>query len=126
MHQSLEDLARREGINAAAVIAVGAADKDSVLVTGPRRGDELPPRPMERILGESHEVCGTGTLFPNQDGEPILHMHLACGRAGKTITGCVRRGVRVWQVLELVVLELEECTARRLPDPQTGFELLRA
>ncbi len=55
---------------------------------------------------------------------PILHMHLACGREGETITGCVRRGVKVWHVLELILIELTDTTGIRKYDPVTGFELL--
>jgi len=32
-------------------------------------------------------------------------MHMACGREEETITGCVRRGVRTWHVLEVILTE---------------------
>jgi predicted DNA-binding protein with PD1-like motif len=51
-------------------------------------------------------------------------MHLACGREQSTITGCVRRGVKIWHVLEVVITELVDCTAGRPVDPITGFKLL--
>jgi hypothetical protein len=38
----------------------------------------------------------------------MLHMHMACGRNTDTITGCIRNGVTVWQVIE----------------PDLGFNLL--
>ena len=76
------------------------------------------------MLDNVHEVVGTGTLFPDANGTPILHVHLACGRGEQTITGCIRTGVKTWHVLEVVLVELTGCTARRLPDPVTGFELL--
>ncbi len=79
---------------------------------------------MELALGEAHEVAGVGTIFPNARDEPVLHLHMACGREGETRTGCVRRGVRVWHVLEVVVWELTDTGARRMPDAATGFELL--
>ena len=71
-----------------------------------------------------HEVVGTGTLFPNEKGEMLLHMHLACGRENKTTTGCVRKGVKVWQVMEVVIHELVDSTGVRKLDRATGFGLL--
>jgi len=79
---------------------------------------------MERVLDNVHEVAGTGTLFPDADGRPVLHMHMACGRQDQTTTGCVRAGVKVWQILEIILLELVDTPAQRLPDPDLGFVLL--
>ncbi|MDF1590160.1 MAG: DUF296 domain-containing protein [Desulfobacterales bacterium] len=63
-------------------------------------------------------------MFPDETGRPILHMHMACGRKGKTVTGCVRSGVKTWQVMEVILLELVDTRGVRLPDPVTGFKLL--
>jgi predicted DNA-binding protein with PD1-like motif len=52
-------------------------------------------------------------------------MHVACGRGGQAVAGCVRRGVRTWHVLEVILQELTDTAAARLPDPDTGFELLQ-
>ena len=65
------------------------------------------------------------TLFPDENGDPVLHMHVACGRGDSTITGCVRRGVKTWHVLEIVLFELVGSSAVRTPDPATGFKLLQ-
>ena len=51
-------------------------------------------------------------------------MHDACGRTSSTITGCVRMGVKVWQVLEVVLFELVETSAVRKLEPKLGFKLL--
>ena len=80
--------------------------------------------PMEHVLRDVHEVAGVGTLFPNAEGQPVLHMHAAAGRGDEAVTGCVRLGVRVWHVLEVVLWELTGTTGRRVVDPTTGFELL--
>lgn len=124
VHECLEALARKEEIEAAAVIAVGGADMDSLLVVGPEDGRKIPVRPMTRLLHEAHEVVGTGTIFPDDAGRPMLHMHMACGRKERTITGCVRSGVKTWHVLEFIVIEIKGCRARRLADPLIGFKLL--
>jgi predicted DNA-binding protein with PD1-like motif len=51
-------------------------------------------------------------------------MHATAGRGDEAVTGCVRLGVHVWHVLEVVLWELTETTGRRVFDPRTGFELL--
>jgi predicted DNA-binding protein with PD1-like motif len=38
--------------------------------------------------------------------------------------GCVREGVQVWQLMEVVLFELTDTTAARAPDPQLGFKVL--
>ncbi len=125
VHEEIEGLARKESIVAAAVVIVGGADGGSTLVVGPEDGRARPVTPMEYSLPDVHEVAGVGTLFPDEDGTPILHMHVACGRNEETITGCVRTGVRVWEVMEAVLFELVNTTAERVFDPSTGFKLLQ-
>ncbi len=125
IHECLERFAAEHGITHAALTLHGGADAGSRLVTGPRDGAAPPPiEPHITTLDGVHEVVGTGTLFPDANGTPILHVHLACGRGRETITGCIRTGVRTWHVLEVVLTELLDSTARRLPDEATGFELL--
>ncbi len=125
LHESVEAFAREQGVRAAALMALGGADEGSRLIVGPEKGRSQPVMPMELLLDSVHEVAGVGTLFPDADGQPVLHMHIACGRKGETVTGCVRRGVKVWHVLEMVLWELTDTTGRRLPDAATGFELLQ-
>jgi predicted DNA-binding protein with PD1-like motif len=124
LHEKIEVFAREREIKAAALIVLGGADAGSKLVVGPAQGRSHPIVPMERILENVHEISGVGTLFPDANGNPILHMHVASGREGETITGCVRRGVKVWHVGEVVLWELAETTGRRLKDEASGFELL--
>ena len=124
IHEKLEEFARVHLINAAAVIAVGGADEGSKLVVGPEQGRSKPITPMEHILRDVREIAGVGTIFPDKDHNPVLHMHIACGREESTVTGCVRRGVKVWHLLELILFELLNSSASRIFDEQTGFELL--
>ena len=124
VHEEIEKLALEESIRAAALIAVGGADKESALVVGPERGRVSPVVPMEHLLNNVHEIAGTGTLFPDDEGNPVLHMHMACGREASTVTGCIRTGVKVWHVMEIILFELLDTTGVRNPDPTTGFKLL--
>ena len=79
---------------------------------GPEEGRSSPIVPMEHALRDVHEVAGVGTLFPNAEGQPVLHMHVAAGRGEEAVTGCVRLGVRIWHVLEVVLWELTGTTGR--------------
>jgi predicted DNA-binding protein with PD1-like motif len=124
LHETIERFAAEQGIKAAALIAVGGADEGSRLVVGPEQGRVLPVNPLTRVLPDVHEIAGTGTLFPDEEGNPVLHMHLACGREGSTVTGCVRTGVKIWQIGEVILFELTDTTAIRKVDPQLGFKLL--
>jgi predicted DNA-binding protein with PD1-like motif len=125
VHQEIEQFARDHSIEAASLIVIGGADKGSRLIVGPEQGNELPVSSLEYVLENVHEVAGTGTLFPDQDGNPVLHMHMACGRNASTRTGCIRRGVRVWHIMEVILFELLGSKGRRMFDPETGFTLLR-
>jgi len=124
LHEAIEIFAAQKSISAAALIVLGCADEGSTLVVGPREGRTLPIEPMTHILQNVHEVAGVGTVFPDDEGKPILHMHMACGRRAETTTGCVREGVRVWHVMEIILFELLESTGLRLLEPASGFKLL--
>lgn len=79
---------------------------------------------MEHLLDNIHEIAGTGTIFPDEEGNPLLHCHIACGRNVSTVIGCVRTGVKVWHVMEVILFELVDTTGVRVVDTTTGFELL--
>ena len=124
VHEEIEQFARKQSIKAAALIAVGGADKESKLVVGPEDGRTTPVNPLEHVLDNVHEIAGTGTLFPDDEGNPMLHMHMACGRRSATTTGCIRSGVKVWHVMEIILFELINSTGIRTLDDVTGFKLL--
>lgn len=124
IHKELELFCKKKEIKAAAVIIIGGADKGSELITGPEKGRSVTINPMKHILNNVYEVSGNGTIFPDEKGEPLLHMHIACGRETKTITGCVRDGVKVWHIMEVILFELLDCSGVRCFNQQTGFNLL--
>ncbi len=124
IHKTIEEFAAEHNIAAAALIILGGARNHSKLVVGPQNGDAVPINPMIHTLEKTHEIVGTGTLFPDDKGNPSLHMHIASGRKTSTITGCIREGVKVWQVVEIILFELIDTNAARELDPQLGFKLL--
>lgn len=124
VHETLEKFAADRGIRAAAIIVLGGADKGSKLIVGPQQSRAVPVMPMQHELYEAHEVTGTGTIFPDDEGNPVLHLHMSCGREENTVTGCVREGVKVWHIMEVILFEIIGTTATRKPDPEIGFKLL--
>ncbi len=124
LHECVEKFALDQNIRAAWLIAVGGADAGSRMVVGPKQGRSDPIEPQLWELDDAHEVAGVGTLFPGEDGKPLLHMHMAAGRGGKAVTGCVRIGVRTWHVLEVIMVELLDHQSVRELDPKLGFKLL--
>lgn len=124
VHEVIEKFAREKNIQAGFLIVLGGADKGSKLVVGPEQGRATPVVPMQHVLDNVHEVSGTGTIFPDEKGRPVVHVHMACGRKESSKTGCIRTGVKVWHVMEVILIELVNCTAKRIKDHATGFELL--
>ena len=124
VHETLEKFAADHSIRAAAIIILGGADKGSKLIVGPQQSRAVPVMPMQHELYETHEITGTGTIFPDDEGNPVLHLHMACGREENTVTGCIREGVKVWYVMEVIMFEITGTTATRRPDPEIGLKLL--
>jgi len=122
--ESIERFAKENQITHGQVILVGGIGGGEVVV-GPRRSDERPPQPMLVPLDGAHEAAGVGVIAPDAGGNPILHIHAALGRSGKTTTGCLRPGVDTWVVGEVILYELKGVRAARLRDPETGFTLLK-
>jgi predicted DNA-binding protein with PD1-like motif len=121
----LEEFARNQGIERAYCFLVGGIDDGSRIIVGPERA--IPkgrPVPIEYELEGVHEVLGTGTLFPDEEGNPVLHMHVAAGRKGKTSTGCSRAGIEVWNIGEVVFIELLAGRGKRVFEESSGFKKL--
>jgi uncharacterized protein len=121
---ALEGFAENQRITKALCFFLGGAKENSRVVVGPKDGNALPPEAMSTLLKGVHEAVGVGTMFQNENGKPKLHMHAAFGRKQETVTGCVRLGVDVWQIGEVIILELSDTQARRALDEKTGFEFL--
>lgn len=125
IHEELEKFAADHSVKAASLIILGGADKESILITGPLLSRAKTITPMTATLDDAHEILGVGTIFPDSEGKPLLHMHIACGRDKTVKAGCIRKGVKTWHILEVIMTELLDTDARRLPDPVIGFSLLQ-
>jgi predicted DNA-binding protein with PD1-like motif len=122
VYGAVEQIARREGISAAAVLALGGMRAGKV-VTGPERpSGEVVPHVEE--FDDARELVGLGTLFL-REGEPSLHFHAGIGRGQDALVGCPRVAMSVYLVLEVVIIEMLEVNAQRVLDPLSGLHLLR-
>jgi len=120
----IERFAKEKGISVGYAILVGGIG-DGEVVVGPRRSEERPPQPMLLPIDGAHEVVGVGILAPSEKGRPVLHIHAALGRSGKTMTGCLRPGVTTWLVGEVILYEILGVDVARVRDKESGFELLK-
>ncbi|MDH7508131.1 MAG: DNA-binding protein [Methanomassiliicoccales archaeon] len=123
VHKSLEKFAMEHGISSAFIILVGGAQRGNIVV-GPSDSDTQSIVPMLLPFSNVHEVLGIGTIFLNESGYPISHIHGALGRNNDAVVGCLRKGVETWKVIEVILIELKEADAIRKKDQNTGFELL--
>ena len=120
---ALEAFAADKGLAAGLCVLLGGAG-DGNIVTGPVDGEARKIIPIVHALGEVHEMAAVGTIFPDAEGTPRLHMHGAFGRGNTAKVGCVRRGVDVWRLAECVVIEILDANMARKLDPAFGFEIL--
>jgi predicted DNA-binding protein with PD1-like motif len=121
---AIESFAQKHGVLRGMCILVGGIEGGGKIVVGPEDSRAMPPVPMFLKLAGVHEIAGVGTLFPDEKGKPVLHMHAALGRKSKTRSGCIRPGIHVWKIGEVILLEILENRAHRKKDAETGFELL--
>ena len=119
----IERFAEGKGISVGHVILVGGIGGGEVVV-GPRDSEKMPPEPMLLPVDSAHEVVRVGIIAPDTDGKPVLHIHASLGRAGQTLTGCLRSGVTTWLVCEAIIYEVAGAKATRLPNKESGFDLL--
>lgn len=119
----VERFAEEKGIKVGNVIMVGGIGEGEI-VAGPRRSNEMPPDPMLLPIDGAHETTAVGVLAPDEEGKPVLHIHGSLGRSGRTMTGCLRPGVKTWLVGEVIIYEIMGAKAVRRKDARSGFTLL--
>ncbi len=121
--ECIERFAEEHHVSVGHVVLIGGIGEGEVVV-GPRHSEERPPQPMLLPIDGAHEVAGVGVLAPGENGKPILHIHAALGRSGKTTTGCLRPGVSTWLVGEVILYEIIGAKVSRVHDEKSGFALL--
>lgn len=120
---AVEDFCRLKKMERGLCFFVGGIGSGKV-VAGPADGAASKIEPIIRDIPDVSEMSGVGTIFPDEGGKPRLHMHASLGRDGDTLTGCIRKGVGVWKLGEVVILEIDNSTAVRKFDAELGFSMM--
>ena len=119
---NLVNIAKKEKIKAGVFYVVGGM-REGRIVVGPEE-DKIPPKPVWKQLGESHEVVGIGTIFWDKKA-PKIHFHGAFGKKNMVKMGCLREKSETFLVLEAIIIEIKGIKARREIDPVSGLTLLK-
>jgi predicted DNA-binding protein with PD1-like motif len=119
----IEQFCEENKVSVAQVILLGGLNEGEI-VSGPRRTDEMPPDSLLLPLDGAHEVAAVGIVAPDESGKPVLHIHGSLGRAGHTMMGCLRPGVRTWLIAEALIVEITGTKAVRKKDKASGFTLM--
>jgi len=119
--QELTDVIKKENIRSGWFQILGGM-RNADVVIGPEE-PIMPPEPVWREVDEARETLGIGSVF--WDGEePKIHLHAAMGHHGETLTCCVRKGTRVYLILEVILFEIEGLSASRPWFEKGGFNRL--
>ncbi len=122
VYESIENICSNESIDSAVFWVIGGV-KNVAVVTGPVDQDARPITVVTDKLDTVQEILGTGTLFPNGEDQPTVHMHASLGHGSHTVTGCPRVNLDSWLITEIIIQEITGVHAKRLKNA-TGFELL--
>ena len=117
----LRQLIIKENIRCAWFHVLGGL-REAGVVTGPKE-PVMPPEPVWAQIDGARETLGGGSIFWDET-EPRIHLHAALGHHGETLTACVRKGTKVYLVLEVLILELDGIDATRPWFAQGGFNRL--
>ena len=121
LYESVEQIAKKENVKAAAVLITGGFRKAGVVV-GPKQ--EIPEMVINvKSFEGPGEVLGVGTIYCDAEG-PKLHLHGAIGKGDETVVGCPRQWASIFLIMEVTIIEIDDVTGARKLDPVTGFNLL--
>lgn len=123
MPSSVEKFCVSRGIARGVCFFIGGA-KEGSLVAGPASNGGGGLEVLLSELPGISEMCGIGTVFPDGSGRPSLHMHASAGRGGESATGCIRPGVSIWKLGEVILIEIEGSAAERKYDEELGLSFL--
>ncbi len=97
--------------------------RQAEVVTGPKE-PVMPPEPVWRQIEEARETLGTGSIAWDEKDEPKIHLHAALGHHGDTLTACVRKGTKVYLILEIYIIEVTGVDVSRPWFAEGGFNRL--
>ena len=110
----LEEFAADQKIKVGLIHLVGGL-REGRLVVGPESAsvDNVKPGFME-IDGQPRETLSLGVIAPDENGKPRAHIHGGLGRKDEVAVGCLRPGIRVWLMAEVIIQEIVGTESKRL------------
>ncbi len=120
---TVESFCEDQGIARGVCFFVGGI-KSGELVVGPKNPESGKIDPRVKKIESVSEMSAAGTIFPDDNGAPRLHMHASLGSGDKTLVGCTRRGLAVWMLGEVVIIEIKGSKACRKLEPSLGIGVL--
>jgi predicted DNA-binding protein with PD1-like motif len=118
----LTELIKKENIRNGWFHVIGGL-READVVTGPRE-PVMPPEPVWREVRDARETLGSGSIYWDENDEPRIHLHVAMGHHGDTITGCLRKGSKTYLLLEVILFEIAGFAASRPWSPEKGFNIV--
>lgn len=99
----------------------GLAEADVVI--GPKE-PTMPPAPIWQQVDSPRELLGTGSIYPDEHGEPKIHLHTSLGEHGKAMTVCTRKNTKTYLIIEAYIIEITGIKASRPWYEAGGFNRL--
>ena len=118
----LTELIKKENIRNGWFHVIGGL-READVVIGPRE-PVMPPEPVWREVRDARETLGSGSIYRDENDEPRIHLHVAMGHHGDTITGCLRKGSKTYLLLEVILFEIAGFAANRPWSPEKGFNIV--
>ena len=130
IREVIETFCSDNGIKNAKVTVLGGMLSGSSFVSGPLLVDGHETTPIQPAVVSTDaptEFHGVGTVFPDEAGKPVLHLHGSIGRRGFSATGCFRENAIAWLTMEALVEELvgEGAVRRLIPEKNVAPLSLR-
>ncbi len=123
----IEGFCKNQNIVSAKITILGGVEAGSTFVCGPKLVDghsTEPIVPTTYTTDAPTEMAAVGTVFPDEKGNPVMHLHGSLGRNGSSSTGCFRDQMVAWLTLEVIIEELTGAGPVRKHDSVTGVSPL--
>ena len=118
--KEIQAFAERQHIMSGIIHLIGAVSEGSI-VTGPR-ATALPPDQVWHSLAGAHDLVGTGIIRSGENGIKV-HLHASAGREDSVFVGCFRKNIRIYILIEAVIMEFSGFSIREVYDDSTGLFL---
>ncbi len=115
--ERLVEFVREKNVRNAYIFMLGAMETGRI-VTGPK-DLTLPAAPVWSEFSDGRELLGAGSVMW-AEGAPKPHIHIAAGRGGETLLGCLREGGKVHIVVEAVLFEVDFGGLEKVHDAGIG------